>query len=384
MTRIAVVINDLPFLLSHRLPVVLAARDAGLDLVIVAPPCPRSVAILGGHGIPVMPWQMSRGGVGLLDEVNALRALTRIYLALRPDLVHHVTPKPVLYGSIAARLAGIPRVVNAISGMGYASAASPGRRGLVSRISTILHKVAHRGALTRVIVQNPDDAALLLKINAVQPANVRQVRGSGVDPSQWQPAPVLPREAVIVLPARMLEDKGVLETVAAVEILRRKGYSIRLLLAGPVDQANPRAIAAATLQGWTASGVATWLGRVEDMPGLLRTARVVCMPSYYGEGLPKSLIEAASCGIPIITADTPGCREIVRHGDNGLLVPPRDPEAVSAALLSLLTDYDLCVRMGRRGRERVLAEFTVADVVRAHLAIYGELLGGRWPDMGGK
>jgi len=177
----------------------------------------------------------------------------------------------------------------------------------------------------------------------------------------------------------MLTDKGVGDAVEAVNILRHSGTPATLRLAGDVDVGNPRAISITTLRNWHEKGHATWLGKVADMPSHWRQTRIACLPSYYGEGIPKALIEAASCGLPIVTCDVPGCREIVRHGDNGLLVPPRDPVALAAALKFLLDDYGLCSRMGQRGRERVIAEFSLDYVVRQHMKIYCELLGDLWP-----
>jgi glycosyltransferase involved in cell wall biosynthesis len=301
-----------------------------------------------------------------------------ILRSYKPDLVHHVTPKPVVYGSIAARLAGIPRVVNAISGLGGVFSAGE-RTGWLHRLVRTGHRIAHAGGRTIVIFQNPDDRAALVSSGAVPMSRTRLIPGSGVDPLQWTPGTSPTSDPIVTVACRMLFDKGVGDAVAACDLLRGAGTPVELFLAGGVDDGNPRAIPEATLRAWHQDKRAHWLGKVSDMPSQWQRSRIACLPSYYGEGIPKALIEAASCGLPIVTCDVPGCREIVRHGDNGLLVPPRDPQALAAALARLLNDAELCARMGRRGRERVIAEFSLDRVVRQHMDIYRELLGSRWP-----
>jgi len=376
VTLVCLTINDLPFLISHRWPVVAALRAEGFVVTVVSPPgSAGDRAVLAQAGVAWVPWAIDRRSTHPIIESARLGELVGIYRRLRPDLVHHITPKPVLYGSLAARLAGIPRVINAISGMGTAFI---GKVTLTTRVSGLLHRLAHDRAGTRTIVQNADDRDYLITKGIAPAEQVRLIRGSGVDPDDYGPAAILPCAPTIVLPARMLGDKGIVEAVKAAGILSRSGTTISLLLAGDPDPGNPRTLSVETLRGWDDGSGVRWLGRVSDMRPLLQSARIACLPSYR-EGLPKSLIEAASCGLPIVTCDVPGCREIVRHGDNGLLVPPRDPQALAAALKTLLDDYDLCVRMGRRGRERVIAEFSLDRVVRAHMDIYRELLGDRWP-----
>jgi len=381
MNRVLLAINDLPFLFSHRLPLLTAARDAGLQVAVAAPAVPALCEQLAGMRIGFLDWPLTRSGLHPMTEFGSLLRLAGIYRRWRPDLVHHVTPKPILYGALAARIAGVRRVVNAVSGLGYVFSSADGASALMRQSALVGHRLAHAGDATRVIFQNPDDRAALVERGIVPPGHARLIPGSGVDPAAWAPAsrPVL--QPIVTVACRMLADKGVADAVAAARLLRR-GQAIDLRLAGGLDPDSPRGIPASTLQSWQADGSAAWLGRIDDMPGLWRSSRIACLPSYYGEGIPKSLIEAASCGLPIVTCDVPGCREIVRHGDNGLLVPPRDPQALAAALKTLLDDHDLCVRMGRRGRERVIAEFSLDRVVQAHLAIYRELLGDRWPGSG--
>jgi glycosyltransferase involved in cell wall biosynthesis len=380
MTRVLLAINDLPFLLSHRLPILTALRASKLTVAVAAPTQAKANAILGNMGIDTFDWPLTRSGLHPLREADCVLRLASIYRRWRPAVVHHVTPKPVLYGSLAARLTGIPRVINAISGLGYMFSNVEQRNRLLHRAALVSHQIAHASDGTRVIFQNPDDRAVLVNRGLVPIERTYLIPGSGVDPTAWQPVETLCSAPVVTVACRMLFDKGVADAVAAAKMLRAKSQDIDLHLAGGFDPGSPRAIPESTLQQWHADGSARWLGQVDSMAIQWRQSRIACLPSYYGEGIPKALIEAASCGLPIVTCDVPGCREIVRHGDNGLLVPPRNPQALAEALKTLLNDYDLCVRMGRRGRERVIAEFSLDRVVRQHLDIYRELLGDLWPD----
>jgi len=371
MTRIAVVINDLPFLVSHRFGVVSALCQQGYDVHVIAPPSsPECIAAVRKSGAFILEWDVDRRSTNVVREASSLASLIHLYRQLRPDVVHHVTPKPVLYGSLAARLTGVKYIINAISGLGSAFTGPP---TVATYISTLLHRLAHGRRLTRTIVQNMDDFNFVCDRGIAPRKQVRLIRGSGVDPDAYLPASALALAPVVIIPARMLYDKGIAEAVEATVLLRNDGVRCDSILAGGTDLGNPRSIPEDRLRTWHDTGKVQWLGHVENMPGLFRAARIACLPSYR-EGLPRALIEAASCGLPLIACDVPGCREIVRHGDNGFLVPPRDPKALSAAIGVLLGDYDLCVRMGRRGRERVISEFSLNGVINQHLSVYNDLI----------
>ena len=376
--HVVFVLNDAPFFLSHRVSLAHALCAHGIRVTLVAPAHPEAQAKLAALGIHFCPWSVSRRGTNPFGEVASLASLTTTLRSLRPDLIHNVTQKPVLYGSCAARVAGIKRVVNAISGLGYAFTEGTGGGGKLGTMMLAMHRICHSASGTRTVFQNPDDKSTFVSRRIVPETQARLILGSGVNPDLHRPAHTLASNPRIILPARMLADKGVGEAIAAVRHLKAHGHAVEMQLAGGIDAGNPAAIPVQRIRDWSTEGYCTWLGHVTDMLPCFQQARICCLPSYR-EGLPKALIEAASCGLPIITCDVPGCREIVRHGDNGLLVPPRDPQALAAALKTLLDDYDLCVRMGRRGRERVIAEFSLDLVVRQHLEIYRELLGERWP-----
>jgi glycosyltransferase involved in cell wall biosynthesis len=234
-----------------------------------------------------------------------------------------------------------------------------------------LYRFALHHPNARVIFQNPDDLGLFLERRLVDPETVVMIRGCGVDMDLFRPRPagVPENEVRVMFPARILGDKGVNEFVAAARMLKAEGTRGRFILVGRRDPLNPTDVPEATIRGWEAEGLVEWWGFRTDMPTVLPQAHVICMPSYR-EGLPRGLIEAAACGLPIVTADVPGCREVVRHEDNGLLVPARDGRATAAALRRLIDDAGLRARMGARSRARAVAEFSVEQFVADTLAAY--------------
>jgi glycosyltransferase involved in cell wall biosynthesis len=276
--------------------------------------------------------------------------------------------KPVLYGALAARLAGVPLVVNALTGMGYIFASqSLVARALMPGVRRALRLLLRHG---RVIVQNRDDAALVRSLGI---KSIHGIRGSGVDTRVFSPAPKAPPPPpIIMLVSRLLWDKGVGEFVEAARQFKASGMKARFVLVGSPDRGNRSSIPEATVTQWVNEGLIEWWGRRDDVSSVLRQAHVACLPSYR-EGVPKSLIEAAAAGLPIVTTDTPGCREIVLDGESGILVPPRDATALASALEELVGDPELRRRMGAKGRELVEAEFTTERVIASTLALYRDM-----------
>jgi glycosyltransferase involved in cell wall biosynthesis len=290
--------------------------------------------------------------------------------------VHGFTIKCAVYGALAARLAGVPGRVNAVAGMGYVFTSQDQRARLLRPVVRTLLKLALGGRRARLVLQNPDDVALFARAGLVDPAQVRLVRGSGVDCSRFVPR-TGPRAAGplrVLLPARLLWDKGVAEFVDAARQLRAEGRAIECLLAGTPDPGNPASVPDKAVQGWVDEGIVQWLGHVDDMPGLFAGVDLVVLPSYR-EGLPKGLIEAAACALPLVTCDVPGCREVVEDDVDGLLVPPRDAVALAGAIARLQDDPALARRLGQAARTKALAEFDERIVIARTLAVYRELLG---------
>jgi glycosyltransferase involved in cell wall biosynthesis len=368
--RLLFVAAEAAFFVTHRLPLALAARERGYD-VHVATPEGRLQEVIAQHGLP---WHriVVRRKTHLLREAWAVPNLVALYRRVRPALVHHVALKPVLYGTIAARIARVPAVVNAVAGLGYAFDERRARtlmgRGVAFAFGRML-----RHPHMRFIFQNEEDRDVFVGRGWIAPGAAVMIRGSGVDPSVFAPPAHPPEGApLVVLASRLLASKGVAEFVEAARRLRGQA---RFAVVGAPDPDNPETITAGQLEQWSAEGaVETW-GRRADMPGVLREASLFVLPTYYREGVPKALIEAAATGLAAVTTDTAGCRDIVVHGQTGLLVPPRDVDVLTAAISRLLHDAALRRDMGHAARERVLAHFTIEQVVQSTMETYQALLG---------
>lgn len=368
-SRLVFFVTEDWYFCSHRLALAVAAQNAGYEVSVVTRVRAHGDAIRSA-GLHLVPFEMKRRGKNPFRELAHIWRLTRIYKSLRPDIVHHVAMKPVLYGTIAAGFARVPHVVNALAGLGFVFSS----RGLYARllrpvIRAMLSRVMRCGA---VIVQNPDDAVIVCSLG-ISTQSLRMVRGSGVDIRRFVPAPEADGQPMVMLASRMLWSKGVGEFVEAAKHIRRARPEVRFILVGDTDEDNPAAVPRDQLAAWRDGGIVEWWGRRREMEKVLAEAHVVCLPTTYGEGVPKILIEAAACGRPMVATDVPGCREIVRDSETGLLVPPGDTDALVDALARLLDDAALRRRMGRRAREIVENEFSIEKVVDETLSVYRDL-----------
>jgi glycosyltransferase involved in cell wall biosynthesis len=259
-------------------------------------------------------------------------------------------------------------VINAITGLGFVFIDQGWRAGGLRWLVNRFYRIALKN--TQVVFQNEDDRALFLEQGLVTESQVCLIPGSGVDTARFGMEPAraaLP--VVVVLPARMLWDKGVREFVEAAEILKAQGVPARFALVGDTDPNYPACVPEQQLNEWQSSGIVEWWGWQDDMVAVYRQADIVCLPSYR-EGLPRTLVEAAACGRALVAADVPGCRSIVRQGENGLLVPARDGKALAEALCTLILDADLRQKMGRCGREIVVREYSLERVLGDTLFLY--------------
>ena len=360
---------------SHRLPVACAARDAGFAVGVATRVREHGDAIRG-EGFRLHPLAWKRRGDGMVGTARGFAALIRLYRAERPDIVHHVALKPVLFGGLAVRLAfpraDRPAVVAAVMGLGSGFTGAGWRRAALGRALRWL-------AGGRVVVQNPEDGAALTA-SGIAAERIVLVRGSGVDTRHFAPLPEPAETPVTVaLVARMLRSKGVLAATAAVRRLRAQGLAVELLLAGAPDPDNPDSLGAVELRGLAAEPGVAWLGPVADVRAVWARAAVALLPSTYGEGLPKTLLEAAACGRPMIASDAPGCREIVRDGATGLLVPAGDEAALAGAIAALARDPARRRAMGRAARALVERDFAEPVVAAQTLALYWAMLSERSP-----
>lgn len=361
------------YFVSHRLALAVAAREAGYDVVVAARVNAAGDAIRDA-GLRLVPIPFERAGLRAPGEAATLAALVSLYRRERPDIAHHVAVKPTIYGTLAARLAATPAVVNALMGLGFVySSTSLKARALRPVVSALLRSALSRPG-TRTIVQNRDDLAFLRDHGFAHAEGLRLIAGSGVDLDRYAPTPLPGGPPLVVLPSRLLKAKGVLEFAEAARRLKAEGVAARFALVGAPDLLNPDSVSEAQLSALVAGGAVEHWGWRADMPAVLAEASLVCLPSYYGEGVPKSLIEAAACGRAIVTTDMPGCRDIVRAGENGWLVAPRDAAALAAAVRDALASPALLAAYGARGREIVAREFALDHVIRATLDVYRELL----------
>lgn len=362
------------YLYNFRRSLALALRDAGYEVLLVSPPGPygEKLRALGFRWIPA---PMERRSLNPLRELALVNWLRRLIRAERVEVVHGFTIKCAVYGSLAARLAGVPARVNAVAGMGYVFTSDDLKARLLRPVVRTLMRVALDGRGARLILQNPDDVALFERARLVDSERVRLIPGSGVDCRRFGPEAGRGQGGRfrVLLAARLLWDKGLAEYVAAARQLRAEGRDIEFLLAGDPDPGNPAAVPEATVRGWVEEGALSWLGHVDDMPGLFRSVDAVVLPSYR-EGLPKGLIEAGACGLPLVTTDVPGCREVVSDGVDGLLVPVKDATALAGAIATLQDDPVLRARLGAAARAKALAEFDERIVIERTVGVYREVL----------
>lgn len=370
--KLLFVVNAPEFFLSHRLPIALAAREEGYE-VHVATAEGDAVREIRRLGLTHHTVAIARSGQNPLAEIGSIIGFYQLFRALNPDLVHLITIKPLLYGGIAARLVGISAMVAAVSGLGTVfvaeSVTARARRALVS----LLYRVALKQRRSAVIFQNPDDRDGLLAIGALKKEQVRMIRGSGVNLSNYTFLPEPEGTPVVVMAARLLRDKGVYEFVEAARLLKSRSVEVVMRLIGAPDPGNPTSVTQAELDGWAAEGVVEVLGYRSDIANQYAAANIVCLPSYR-EGLPKALVEAAACGRAVVTTDVPGCRDAIEPGVSGVLVPVKSAPELADALEALIQEPERRLRMAKAGRELSERAFSIERIVEQHLAIYKEVL----------
>ena len=375
--RLVLFANSEWYLFNFRLALAKAARAQGAEVVLVSPPGPYGEK-LRAEGFRLVSLSMARRSVNPIREVFVLWALWRLYLREKPDIAHHFTIKCVVYGGLAARAAGTHGVVSAIEGMGYVFSSKEFLARMLRPLVCRLLRFAMSGRKGRLTVHNLEDRNDVVDAGLIDASQVRVIAGTGIDTQQYKPRTeavcASGRTASIVFAARLLWDKGVGEFVQAAQALRAEGLDIQFLVAGEPDAGNPGSVREEQLTVWREEGNVTLLGHVQDMAALMATADVAVLPSYYREGLPRTLIEAAAAGLPIVTTDAPGCRDVVEDGVNGFVVPARNGTALAAAIRKLVLDPALAARMGAASRQKALAQFDERIVLASTLAVYRELV----------
>ena len=370
--RLLMVIDEDMYFCKHRLDLARAAREAGYE-VLVATLVQHHGKQIEEEGFKLLPIQLRRGMQPPLHEVASLIELIRLYRRERPDIVHHIALKQVLFASIAARIVGVPTMANAITGLGYLFHSDARRAGRLRAVITPVLRWALAHPRSAVIFENGDDREDVVRAGIIKRSQAVVIRGAGVNISNFRPTPEPEGETVVVLPARMLWDKGVGEFVEAAKLLRQSGSRARCVLVGGIDKESPSCISEGQLQRWADEGIVEWWGHREDMADVYASSHIVVLPSY-AEGLPMVLLEGAACARPLVATRVRGCQEIVRDRENGLLVPVKDPQLLAEAITKLLNDKILRERLGARGREIVMKEFSAQRIAGETIGLYRRLL----------
>lgn len=374
MTKLLFLVNVDWFFISHRLPIALKAKEEGYE-VHLACNFTEHYDYLSSLGLILHPISFDRSGSGLQHELKTLMSIRRVFASVKPGLVHAVTIKPVLYGGIAARTTGIKHMVFAVSGLGLVfvadGLAAKVRRWLVSR----MYQFAIDVTKSKVIFQNPVDKKVLQEAVRLPDSKCEMIRGSGADLTTYNVEPE-PSVISVVMAARLLREKGVYQFVDAARTLKQRGLDVTFKLVGEPDPGNPNTVTKQELDLWSNEGCVELLGFRQDINQVFAKSNIVVLPSFYGEGLPKVLIEAAACGRAVVTTENPGCLEAIEVNKTGFAVPIKDSIALADAIEKLVVDAELRKQFGKAGRLLAEREFDVDSVVRKHLLIYQNLLNG--------
>ncbi len=361
------------FFASHFLPMARAARELGLDVAVVARERHHR-RVIEATGARLIALEAERRSLDPRALFRQVRALKRIVAAERPDILHCIALKPIALAGLAGKLTGVERRVYALTGLGFLGA----KQGALAALARFAAVAWLRGAIdgpqVRFLFENPDDP-VTLGLDPQDAGKVAIVGGAGVDPLILMPAPMPPAPPLkVAIVARMLWSKGVDLAVEAVRLARAEGAKVELTIHGAPDPSNPKAIPEATLKDWAARPGIVWAGPTRDIEAVWKAHHLCILPSRGGEGLPRTILEAASCGRPILTTDVPGCRSFVREGQDGMVVPAEDAAALARALLVFARAPGLAERMGANARARLLDGHTERDVMNAVKALYRGLL----------
>ena len=370
--KILFVIVEDRYFISHRLHLAQYAIKKGYQVGLLCK-ISKHKEFLENEGIQVFDWSLVRGSFNLFFEIKAIYEILVTLLKFAPDVLHAVALKPVIYASFASKLVFLKSRVFALGGLGFIFSSDKVLAKLLRPLIVMVLKFTFSGNKSRLIIQNIDDKRTLINLKVIRDEKIDLIKGAGVDMKIFSFIREPSQTPEVILPARLLWDKGVGEFVLAADILKKRGINAKFTLLGETDPQNPECIPDDQVEDWKKEGAVDVAGFQDDMAKCIQNCAVVCLPSYR-EGLPKSLLEAASCGRPIVATDVPGCREIVQDGVNGYLVPSKDPDLLAEALSRLLTDRKLREVMGLKGREFVERGFSAEIVAIKTEKIWNSLL----------
>lgn len=371
--KLFIVVNQDWFFLSHRLPIGISAKEAGWDVTIVCEDTGLSYKIIEA-GLKAVNMPINKSGTNISDELKTLRFLYRLFRREKPDVVHLVGLKIILWGSIASRLAGVKKMVSAVCGLGVLFDEEHAK-SLMSRMILKVLKLTHKGDGVRVVFQNNDDKKLFTDNGIISEERCVFTNGSGIDLANYDYTPEPKDEPIkVIFTARMVKDKGTLVLIEAAKKLEQTYQKrVRFLLCGGLDS-NPHGITKVQLESLCDGEYIQWLGHRKDVLDLLKSSHIMAFPSWYREGLPKSVIEAEAVGRPVVTTDSVGCRDTVIDGYNGIIVQPKDSNELASALKRLIDNPELRQTMGMNARKFAEERFSIADVVHEHLVMYDSLM----------
>lgn len=372
MPKLFLVVNEDRFFLSHRKPVAIAAQKVGFEIVIIAKDT-GSRKEIEKLGFKMLDLPINPTGMNLIQEYKTFNYLKKLYRNEKPDIVHHVGLKNILWGGLAAKAAKVKGVVNAVSGLG--SLFNGNRISFISRCILWIMRYSNNRKNVKVIFQNLDDLSIFQREFVVKPEQVEFTKGSGIDLEEFSYVEE-PNEGkiIIIFTGRMVKEKGVCDLIYSAELLKDEyANKIRFMLCGRLTH-NKTGVSEEYLKKHCDGEYISWLGERNDVKQLLMQSHIMAFPSYYREGLPKSLIEASAIGRPIVTCDSTGCRDVVDDGINGFLIKPQSPIKMTGVLKKLIDNKDLRIKMGKASREKAVNEFSIEKVVATHLKIYKELM----------
>jgi len=366
MSKIILFANTDWYLYNFRLSLANDLRARGHEVILVSP-YGDFQELLKRDGFRWIRFDLSRQSINPFGELVAILRLIRLYQKIHPDIVHHFTIKPVIYGSIAAHISGIKGIINSITGLGHLFINTDRATRLLRTIASRLYRMNLYG--TQVIFENPEDRDTFIEKRLIRAQQSHLILGTGVDVDKYRPTHKSNEVPVVLFSSRMLVTKGLLEYIEAARTLKERGLKARFAIAGKTDPGNPASIPEEQIEAWKQSETIEWWGWQDDMPSALARADIFCLPSYR-EGVPNALLEAAASGLSIVTTDVPGCRDVVTNGVNGWLVPVKNADALANALETLITNPELRRKMGNAGREIAMNQFSMAKVNQETLAVY--------------
>ncbi|GAB1152053.1 MAG: glycosyltransferase family 4 protein [Shewanella algae] len=372
MKRLAFVVNVDWFFISHRLPIAIEAVKRGYDVHVVCADTGK-VSEIEKHAITVHRINLARSGTNVFREIRTFLDIYKVCMRVKPDIIHGITIKPVVYSSLVARLLDIKKRVFSISGLGYVFIDQGLKAKIIRKLVSFLYRLGLNNSKSLVIFQNSSDMSVFKKQNIVKHEQCRLIRGSGVDLTVYKYYPVHPSDKPIVMfLARLLKDKGVVEFCEAAHRLKQAGSKAEFVLVGDLDPHNPNSLDEASLEMYQSRGDVIHWGYSTDVAAVIAKSTIMVLPSYR-EGLPKSLIEAAAVGRAVVTTNVPGCRDAIEPGISGVLVPARQVEPLIEAIDDLVKDFVKCKKMGELGRKLAEHAFDIHSVVHKHFRIYEEV-----------